>query len=171
MEKTSRGAGAIRARATVAGSAQEVERPGARARESEQADLGRCGRNPGPEQAEERRAGRVGEDDCERREDRRKMPKRELGVDVGEPRDERDRGVPDRERVAGVEASVAKLVEDVERREVECLELADPAQVEQAVAEDRARRPPDCPREHESDCGDACHGSSLGRLGGNLARA
>ena len=99
------------------------------------------------------------------------MPKRERRIDVCDPGDERDRGVPDRKCVAGVKPSVLELVDDVDRSQVELLELPDPSQVEQPVAVDRARRPPDRAREDRPSRGDAGNGPALGRLGGEQARA
>ena len=74
----------------------------------------------------------------ERREQRRLVAHDQLGIEPGEPRDEREEAVPERERIAGVEPAVLELVDgaQVQARQVD--ELAHARLVEQAVADDRA---------------------------------
>ena len=126
---------------------QEVERPRSRAGEADQPDLGGRRRDARSVRAEERGAGRVGEHDRQRSQDRRQVQHDDGRVDVGEARDHRQPRVPHGKRVARMEAAVAELVDDVERGQVERLELPHAAEVEERVAVDRVRRPPDRARE------------------------
>ena len=142
---------------------EEVERARSRAGEADQPDLGGGRRDARSVRAEERGAGRVGEHDRERGEDRRQVEHDDGRVDVGQPRDHRQPGMPHRERVAGMEAAVAELVDDVERGQVERLELPHPAEVEERVAVDRVRRPPDRAREQRRRRGHAGDRQALAR--------
>ena len=89
-------------------------------------------------------------DEGERDEQRRQVQHDGCCVDPGELGDEGENAVPERERVAGMQAPVAKLVDDAERRQLRRLgELADTCEMEERVAVDDRRRPPDdCPERH-----------------------
>ena len=146
---------------------EEVERPRSRAGEADQPDLGGRRRDARSVRAEERGAGCVGEHDRQRREDRRQVQHDDGRVDVGEPRDHRQPRVPHGERVARMEAAVAELVDDVERGQVERLELPHAAEVEERVAVDRVRRPPDGAREQRRRGGHSGDRQPLALLRGN----
>ena len=73
-------------------------------------------------------------------------------IDAGEPCDEREQAVPERKRVAGVQAAVAELVDRAERDRAEIVELADAAEVEERVSLWLAREVPE--REAEPDPGE-----------------
>ncbi len=62
-----------------------------------------------------------------------------LRVDPGDPRNEREEAVPERERVARVEARVGELADALEREAVELRELPHPREVEEPVALHGAR--------------------------------
>ncbi len=143
---------------------QEVERSRSRAGEADQPHLGGRRRNARSVRAEERGAGRVREQDRQRGEDGRQVQHDDGRVDVGQARDHRQPGMPHRERVAGVEAAVAELVDHAERGQVERLELPHPAEVEQRVAVDRVRGPPDRAREQRRRRGHACDRQALAVL-------
>ena len=64
-------------------------------------------------------------------------------IDAGELRDEREPAVPERERVAGMEAAVLELVDGAQRERAEVVELPDAAEVEDHVALDDALDPPE----------------------------
>src|SRR6266545_365841 len=83
------------------------------------------------------------------------MLERNGRIDGAEPSDKGNGGVPDREGIAGVEPPVPELVDDVERGQVERLELTDTPEMEETVAVDRVRRPPDGNGEHGAAEGDA----------------
>src|SRR6266536_1430920 len=95
------------------------------------------------------------------------MLERDRRVDVAEPGDKSNSRVPDRERIAGVEPSVPELVDDIERAQVERLQLADAREMEETVAVDRVRRPPDGTGEHGAAEGNAPEGHSLYPLRGH----
>ena len=65
-------------------------------------------------------------------------------------RDEREEAVPERERVAGMEAAVGELVRAAEGEVAEREELLDPREVEEAVAADVPRDVPQEEAEHGS---------------------
>jgi hypothetical protein len=71
------------------------------------------------------------------------VPDDELGILARDLRHERDEAVPEREGVAGVQARVGELADALEREVVELEELANASQVEQPVASDRPRDPPE----------------------------
>ena len=86
----------------------------------------------------------VGEQESQRHQHGRQVERRVGDVDAGQPRDQRDCSVPERERVARMEAPVLELVHGAERGErVELGQLAHAGQVEEQVAFNGARRPPD----------------------------
>ena len=64
--------------------------------------------------------------------------------------DERQKAVPEREGVAGMQAAVGELLDRLEREGVERLQLADARQVEEAVAADLARDVPEQHAEHDA---------------------
>ena len=69
-------------------------------------------------------------------------------VDAGQPRDEREERVPEREGVAGVQAAVPELVDGAERQPAEVVELPHAGEVEEVVAacqvgRDRPERDPE----------------------------
>ena len=70
-----------------------------------------------------------------------------LGVLVRDLRDQREEPVPERERVAGMEAAVRELRDPVERQRVELEELPDACEMEEPVALHHRRSDPD----HEPD--------------------
>ena len=72
-----------------------------------------------------------------------------LGIGARDLRDEREEPVPERERVAGVEAAVRELRDAVEREVVELEELAGAREVEEAVAFDVPRNAPEEHPEHD----------------------
>src|SRR6266545_6536381 len=95
------------------------------------------------------------------------MLERDGRVDCAEPSDKRNGRMPDREGISGVEPSVAELVDDVERAQVERLELTDAPEMEETVAVDRVCRPPDGTGEHRAAEGDTTEGHLLCSLRGH----
>ena len=69
-------------------------------------------------------------------------------VDTGDLGDGGEKPVPERERVAGMEAAVGELVDPVQREVPERVELAHAGEMEQAVAADLAG---DVPEENAED--------------------
>ena len=99
---------------------------------------------------EERVAGLVGDEQRERRE-HGGLVQDDLGrVDERDTRNERQKAVPEREGVAGMEAAVGELVDRLEREGVERLQLADPREMEEAVAADLAGDVPEQHAEHDA---------------------
>ncbi len=92
-----------------------------------------------PRRPEEGPTGLVRDDDCDRGEDGREVEYDLLRVDAGDPRDEREEAVPERERVARVQPPVGELADPLEREPAELRELAHARQVEEPVTLDRAR--------------------------------
>ena len=114
-------------------------------RERRDADLRAHDRDRRADSLEERVAGLVGDEERERRQHGR-LVQDDLGrVEEGDARDEREKAVPEREGVAGMQAAVGELVHGVERERVERLQLAHARQVEEAVAADLAG---DVPEQH-----------------------
>ena len=73
----------------------------------------------------------------------------ERRVDAGEVRDHRQEPVPERERVARVQAAVGELVDRAQREPVEGIELANAREMEERVAGEGRRDPPE--RDPEQD--------------------
>jgi hypothetical protein len=93
--------------------------------------------------AEERVAGLVGHEQGHRGEHRR-LVEHDVGrIDECDAGDEREEAVPERERVAGMEAAVGELVGGVERERPEGVELAHAREVEEPVAANLARDVPE----------------------------
>src|SRR5919197_4964023 len=91
-----------------------------------------------PRRPEERTAGREEEEQRDRDENRADVARDVGHVDAGEQGNESEGAVPERKRVAGVQAAVAELVHDAERREVvEIGELPLPGEMEEPVPRDR----------------------------------
>ena len=111
-------------------------------RETEQRPLGQQRRQAGPARAEERGAGLVGEPEAERQQHGRPVQHDLGGVDTGQLRDEREKAVPERERIARVQPAVAVLVQGAQRERAEVVELPDPAEMEERIAAIR-RDPPE----------------------------
>ncbi len=78
------------------------------------------------------------------------------GCDAAELRDEREERVPERKRVAGVQASVAELVHGTERERAEVVELAHAREMLERVAVDDAGHVPERDPEHEPAGDDEC---------------
>ena len=76
----------------------------------------------------------------ERREDARLVQNDARRVDAADLGDERQKPVPERERVAGMETPVGELVHPVQGEVAERDELAHAREMEEAVAADLARR-------------------------------
>jgi hypothetical protein len=76
----------------------------------------------------------VDQHERERQEHSRKVEEGRGRRDPGELRDHRHRGVPERERVTGVQAPVAELVERAQRQVVHREQLLCPREVEERVA-------------------------------------
>ena len=75
---------------------------------------------------------------------------RRAGIDAGDPRDEREEAVPQRERVAGVQPAVLELVDGAQVQVAELDELPHARLVEEAVAGDGALDVPEQPAEHDA---------------------
>ena len=119
-------------------------------RECRHADLGADDRDRRTDAPEERVAGLVGDEKCERRE-HGGLVQDDLGwIEERDPSDERQKAVPEREGVARMQAAVGELVDRLEREGVERLQLANPRQVEEAVAADLAGDVPEQHAEHHS---------------------
>ena len=88
----------------------------------------------GPRPPEERPAGLERDENGERREDRRQVGDDALGILAGDLRDQPDEAVPERERVAGVQAAVGELGDPLERQVVELEQLPHTGEVEQTVS-------------------------------------
>ena len=71
-------------------------------------------------------------------------------IEEGDAGDERQKAVPEREGVAGMQAAVGELVDRLEREGVERLQLANAREVEEAVAADLAGDVPEQHAEHHS---------------------
>jgi len=95
-----------------------------------------------PARAEEREAGLVGEQERKRQQHGRGVQHDRWRADACEPRHDRDRRVPERERVARMQPAVAELVHRPQRERVEAEQLLLPGQVEERVAV-VARDPPE----------------------------
>src|SRR5262249_56841465 len=89
--------------------------------------------NGRPASAEERPAGLVPREDCERCQDSRLVEDRPSRVDTRNLGDEREKTVPQRERIARVEPSVGELVDPMQRQVAERSELADTSEMEEPV--------------------------------------
>ena len=88
------------------------------------------------------------------------MENGERGVDSRESADQGEHAVPERKGVLRVQAAVAKLVDDVNGvQDGHLVELSDPSQMEEGIAVDDGRRPPDDAAEHE-----AAHGNGSSRI-------
>ena len=86
----------------------------------------------------------VGEQKSQRHQHGRQVERDVGDVGAGQPRDQRDSSVPERERVARMQAPVLELVHRPERgQRIELGQLAHAGQVKEPVAFDGARRPPD----------------------------
>ena len=132
--------------------------------ERDRDDGGEDDRDPEPRRTEERVPGLVGDGERERREDARLVAEDLLGIDAGDSRNRSEEPVPERERVARMEPTVAELVHGAEPQAVEGLQLADAREVEQPVALHRARdmpeRDPEAdPREDDEELGRAHPGA------------
>ena len=119
--------------------------PGAKAIIATCAAAGHAGR---PRPPEERPAGLEGDENRERREDRREVRDDPLRILARDLRDQRDEAVPERERVAGVQAAVGELGDPLERQVVELEQLPRTREVEETVTLHRRRRDP---QEHADD--------------------
>jgi hypothetical protein len=95
-----------------------------------------------PTRAEEREAGLVGEQERERQQHGRGVQHDRGRTDACKPRHDRDRRVPERERVPRMQPAVAELVDRPQRERVEAEQLLLPGQVEERVAV-VARDPPE----------------------------
>jgi hypothetical protein len=73
-----------------------------------------------------------------------------LGIESVYPLHEIEEAVPYRERVPGMKARVRELPDALERQVVELDQLADPGEVDEAVALDGARQPPEQKTERET---------------------
>ena len=119
-------------------------------RERRDADLGAHDRDRGPDAPEERVARLVGDEKRERRE-HGGLVQDDLGrIEEGDAGDEREKAVPEREGVAGMQPAVRELVDRVERERVERLQLAHAREVEEAVAADLAGDVPEQHAQHRS---------------------
>ena len=92
------------------------------------------------------------EHERERREHARLVLHDGARIDAREPRDEREPAVPERERVARVQASVLELVDRAQRERAEVVELAHPAEMEERVALDDPLDAPE--RDPEAEAGE-----------------
>jgi len=100
------------------------------------------GQQADPAPAGERLAEGVGGHDREAGAERLHVAERRHRVDAGEPGHRRQRGVHDREGVAGVCGAVQERRDAPERDRRDVLELAHQADVEEAVADHGQRQPP-----------------------------
>ena len=112
--------------------------------------LGADDRDRRPDAAEEGIAGLVGDEKGERRQHRGLVQDDVRRVEKGNAGNESEKGVPEREGVAGMQAAVRELVHSVKRERVERLELAHPSEVEEAVAADLAGDVPEQDPEHRA---------------------
>ena len=119
-------------------------------RERDQPNLRRRRGNPGPRRVEQHPSRLVRDERGERREDAGFVAHDERRVDAGQLGDPGEKPVPERERVAGVQAAVPELVHGVDPHVVERDQLAHPCQVEERVAVDGPREPPERDPEHRS---------------------
>src|SRR5664279_2617412 len=71
-------------------------------------------------------------------------------VDAGDPAHEGKEAVPQRERVARMQAAVLEFVDGTQMQVAECDELAHAGFVEEAVAEDDTFHVPEKPAEHDA---------------------
>ena len=101
-----------------------------------------------PRPPEERPAGLEGDENRERREDRRQVRDHPLRILARDLRDQREEAVPEREGVAGVQAAVGELGDPVERQVVELEQLPRTREVEEAITLHRRCRDP---QEHADD--------------------
>ena len=120
--------------------------PGAEAEDGERGEQHRPARPGG---AEERDARLPGEDAGERREQRRLVPDDRAGIDLRDPRDEREEAVPQRKGVAGVQAAVLELVDRAQVQVAERDELPHPRLVERPVSRHRPLDVPEQPAQHD----------------------
>ena len=120
-------------RDAVAGSASDCTPPPSPGR-ARAARTPPARRDPGPARGEERRPGLVDEHEGERQQHRRQVQERGRRADAGELRDHRDRRMPERERVARVQAAVLELVHRAQRQVVQGEQLLHPGEVEERVA-------------------------------------
>jgi hypothetical protein len=118
-------------------------------RETHDRHLSPRNRAGSPGAAEQCPSRLVGNDDRERSEDRREVKDDQLGVRSRDPGDQREKAVPERERVSRVEAGVGKLADSLERELVELEKLSRPAEMEETVALHRPSYSP----EQDPECG------------------
>ena len=129
----------LRERAAMAGPEGEQREGG------EERRAARCRRS------EHRDPGFPRERACKGREHRGAVTDHFPRVDAGDPRDERDEPVPERERIAGMKPAVLELVDRPQVQVAELDELAHARLVEQPVAGDRPGNAPEEPAEDDPD--------------------
>jgi hypothetical protein len=88
-------------------------------RQPDQRGLSQDEREGDRARAEQRHAGLVDERERERRQHARLVQRDHGRIDAGQLRHECEEGVPERERVAGMQAAVAELADPLERELVE----------------------------------------------------
>ena len=132
------------------GRRREVERVVGAAvprRERDERDLAGQHREASPRRVEEGSTGLEGEQERERHEDRGLVEEHVGRVDPGEPADEREEPVPERERIPRMRSTVGELGDGVQREVVELRELPDPGEVEERVPLEGRPEAPDRDRE------------------------
>src|SRR5207237_4765774 len=110
-------------------------------RDPVQRDLRDHDPDPAPRGAKERTPRLVEEREGERRQHGRRVAPDGDRIDVREPRDQRQEPVPERKRVARMEAPVLELADVLERERAEDLELPDAGKVEERVAVEHGYMP------------------------------
>ncbi len=115
------------------GQRQRRERPAAAGGEREDPDRRREHREPAPGRTEDLLARLPRDDERDRHEHARLVLNDRRRVDPGEPGDEGEEAVPERECVPGVQPAVTELVDGAERERPEVVELPDAGEVEEVV--------------------------------------
>ena len=124
------------------------------AREREQRDRADQGRERSTAAPEDRDPRLVDDRERERAEDAGLVQQHAARVRPGQPRDEREEELPERERVAGMEPAVLELVHRPQVQVAEREQLANAGEVEERVAVERAR---DLPDQHAGEDAEADH--------------
>ena len=115
--------------------------------------LGGGGARRQPRRAEDAQAHLEHEHERERRQDARLVQHDRRRVDPGKLRDESEPPVPERERIARVQAAVLELVHGAQRERAEVVELPDAPEVEERVALDDTLEAPERDPERQADEG------------------
>ena len=130
---------------------EEWIRPAVSSCEPDDRDLRRRSRSTERHRAKEGHSCFECHDDRERNEQRALVLDDERGIDAGELRHRREKRMPERKGVAGMQAATDELVETPRTERPELDELADARHVERAVADQRPWRDvPEQQPEHEA---------------------